>query len=1682
MQFAPPAAEHLQHQQQHHHAEHYDPDAHFDSSSSSGDGTSSDSHSSPADSSYSATSTGATDWAIDFGLAADPHTSAFAAAAAAGVKLAPRVAPPAAGAPHAHDGLSLPSDFWSAAPGHAALSPRSLELAAASADGTGAARQEPQPGRVYFGGAGGAQQERMEMDFDDMVHGDVCGPSTLTSPTHTMATPLSAPAFSVPTASAAPPLAGSFLAQYQNTSQQPPVGAPPLSMPVDLFAVNAGIAPSLTSAQTPSPLHSPASEFPLPAQNSAFAPSTRSSSVGRGGARSSIGGTSTRDASLSRQSDGSTSSSSAAPAPAPPTAPSSAARAVALATGGTTVNLVARDAVQAAHLIPAHAAPSPAAVAGAELLVLGVPRMGAKSRVETQIKISLALVRPRGGVKLEQVGGRVSDEMVMADGGLDARAAEELERLGSWTHLRLPKHLALKSKPGKQLSAAAAAKKVKPEPAAEHVLSVDVAVVSATNPSQRIFICQNCQARELKRSLRKKDAKGKTYTAAAPQPDADAPPRNEEDERKKVVVFNSTELVEFTTGEVVLPTRVTCYCRHHKEKRGFCVTYVLRDFRGNVVATGMTPPIMITDDHKTTTAAKVAAASLAAGLPADEAPAPPPAPAANKRKASKSTPAPARKERKDKSSSPAGSATASASASASAVHASGRLRRGAATRSRRGQTESDDDAQEASKKARPYDAEQRPVRSGARRVGSAAASRSPTFAMTPLRAASPVAQPTGTITPQTMEGIALPPLPPLQTEQQQQLASPGSALGLGGMEDALMADSPAQQQQPSGLVSYLASGARRSISSDPVQAQIDWRANLSTPPMSPGSTAPSESYHSLFSGFPSPVGSLVDPAPAPVPALAPTPSSSIPSFAIPATEPIPTSLTPSWTIPQQPQQLFPPALPPRITRLIPGEGPVHGGIEVTVLGENFVQDLTCVFGDSAAVPTHFWSSNTLVCVLPPSANPGPVVVGIKGVPLTVEQGTGLQLFTYKDDSDRSLLELALQVVGLKMTGRLEDAAAVAMRIVGNGPNGAGGAAAGLIGGAGAGAHGAPRDTAALAATLNAAATSVYATPATSRASSRRSSVSGNASPGGSTVPLPALPGVATGETRGFEGIVIKFLSLLDLDPSLIPGAAPSLPSTRPPISHANAQQHTLLHLATVLGFHRLVAFLLARGVALDAADRNGYTALHFAALYGRVSIARQLLDAGADVRVRTRAGKAPLEIALDRDDVDVEELLRARGASDSPATMATPTPRDGGMLLASPAASSSARLSELSDADEDEEDDARTEYASDWTVDSLSDTSSAFDSDDDDDREGWDSSDAHYADESAQDETSPVRRPRTPRSRQVSRNASTVSLHYLVETEQEIVEPKRSPRFRRASLPTTDDIPAGEPVPVATRAATPLNHLASASSAWLSQKLKPTVQPGLNKLQPLAGGVTGAWEKAKANRFGVPQMHIPELTAFHAMPAALTRHMSSGSGSGAKSKRRRAATLSETRSAGAEAGAETDLGDEADESSAPLERSTLRDWRAAFQAPAWWHSASKTPSSPPPQYTARDELSAAAAAAAGDEKVVDAAPVASSSSAVAVAPRVGAARMRFRRRTSAASQDSDETEADAESDAGSTFSTADAPHRLGIRSDPMLAIFWLPVLVVALYFAYTSWATQVQPVLDTFLDTVFPQALQLFRR
>ncbi|KAK3820849.1 MAG: hypothetical protein JOS17DRAFT_663586, partial [Linnemannia elongata] len=377
--------------------------------------------------------------------------------------------------------------------------------------------------------------------------------------------------------------------------------------------------------------------------------------------------------------------------------------------------------------------------------ITGVPSQGAKSRVETQIKLGIQLVNQNN------------------------------ERIGAWTHIKLPEYMVAKEK-NKSVNA----KNVGTYPffamlmcASDLFLFLEAAVVCQSDKSKVIQTCTGCVLRERKRAQRKKNIGKKKIGAAVTPVIEDDEPEVMALEQRKILLFNCTEIAEFTSGELTLPTRITCYCRHHGEKQGFCIQFVLRDYANNVVAVGISPPIMITDDHK------------------------------------------------------------------------------------------------ASKVKKP-------------------------------------------------EGGAVP------TKKSSTKKS---------------ADAPNQV------------------------------ATL-TPPSSPF--------------------------------LAMVP----PGFIV-----------------------------PRMSRLIPNQGPCFGGIEITVLGANFYAGLTAMFDSTPALPTQFWSPNTLICILPPRIQPGTTVVTFKEHPsITLPQAgdmNEMMLFTYVDESDKALMELALQVVGLKMTGRLEDARNIALRIVGS---------------------------------------------------------------------------------------------------------------------------------------------------------------------------------------------------------------------------------------------------------------------------------------------------------------------------------------------------------------------------------------------------------------------------------------------------------------------------------------------------------------------------------------------------------------------------------------------------------------------------------------------------------------------------
>lgn len=128
---------------------------------------------------------------------------------------------------------------------------------------------------------------------------------------------------------------------------------------------------------------------------------------------------------------------------------------------------------------------------------------------------------------------------------------------------------------------------------------------------------------------------------------------------------------------------------------------------------------------------------------------------------------------------------------------------------------------------------------------------------------------------------------------------------------------------------------------------------------------------------------------------------------------------------------------PAIFKTVPAEGPIQGGIEVAVIGNNLQNTGRVFFGNAEALITMRVSPNTLVVKLPPASIVGPVVIGLVQVAVSDDEHRDCELpitmqmsvFVYKNDLDQSMMELALQLVGLKIFGRVEDAREVAMKII-----------------------------------------------------------------------------------------------------------------------------------------------------------------------------------------------------------------------------------------------------------------------------------------------------------------------------------------------------------------------------------------------------------------------------------------------------------------------------------------------------------------------------------------------------------------------------------------------------------------------------------------------------------------------------
>ncbi|KAF5380460.1 hypothetical protein D9615_004629 [Tricholomella constricta] len=688
------------------------------------------------------------------------------------------------------------------------------------------------------------------------------------------------------------------------------------------------------------------------------------------------------------------------------------------------------------------------------IMVPSIPEGGTKSRVETQVRVTVDL----------------------ADGS-SSSDPYKYDRVGSWKWLKLPQGTATKKRTRKQ-------GKIDPEP--QDILHLSATVTCASPPHNRVLSCSSCQAREAKRVAKKLAARvrpARSDTESGDDPSSSRASKSKQiEDTTSIIQFNCAEVLDFSTGSVVLPLRITCYCRHHREKVGFNVHFTMMDHQGRIVGTGSSRPIMITDDHKTAPSNAARQADFTSGFRNVDSDWSQVAGAVNELSLDSRAPS---KRRQDT----------------------------------------------GNKRPKPYDSSGKPNRIS--REGSVASVPSPssTFSSLPTRSPTP-----STVLQQIFASDPMAPQPPPQL----QYSSNGS-----------------ETSSPDTLAT-------------PLDRSPD--INLSDPLR----------QHDMVH--------------------APSPLSlhTVPSVVMP-THPHPMPFM--FFDPNQTQQSMAMQLP-IIHRLIPNMGPTHGGIEVTILGANFHPSLqlNCIFGDVTASSTQRWSDNALVCVLPPRATAGVVAVWFDGFPKMVDQTNAPpSLFTYADESDRALMELALQVVGLKMTGKIEDAKNVAMRIVGGSEN------------------------------------------SDSQNGGNNSHMMQLASSVSSTRDLRPLLLSRAGESENFESVLIDFLKVLDAP---LDHQAPNSIATPRAISHTTSSGQTLLHLAAFLSFSSLVTVLVKHGIDLDARDRNGYTALHFAALSKSEGCIRILLDAGADREIVNALGKTPGECSSDMGEVFVD-IITENDDSDS---------------------------------------------------------------------------------------------------------------------------------------------------------------------------------------------------------------------------------------------------------------------------------------------------------------------------------------------------------------------------------------------------------------------------------------------------
>ena len=84
----------------------------------------------------------------------------------------------------------------------------------------------------------------------------------------------------------------------------------------------------------------------------------------------------------------------------------------------------------------------------------------------------------------------------------------------------------------------------------------------------------------------------------------------------------------------------------------------------------------------------------------------------------------------------------------------------------------------------------------------------------------------------------------------------------------------------------------------------------------------------------------------------------------------------------------------------------------------------------------------------------------------------------------------------------------------------------------------------------------------------------------------------------------------------------------------------LIHLIARVGGPDEIELLVASGARVNAIGDMGFTALHYAAMNGRLTVAKRLLDLGADPNIRNEWGQTAAVVAMNGGHTDITKLLK----------------------------------------------------------------------------------------------------------------------------------------------------------------------------------------------------------------------------------------------------------------------------------------------------------------------------------------------------------------------------------------------------------------------------------------------------------